>query len=274
MPVTFDPSEMDSLKSAIQSGYPSFSAFSRAIGIDHKALNDFMHGRMSPGRATQVASRVHEVVGIAVAVSPSKPVPRFDKTGVPVFHHSHRALFNQLVRDAGFKSTVKLADAIGLNIQNFSSMFSNHISGDLYRRLHAAVLEAAGIDLTELASCQQVEEVAPGPLDDLHAARWITDAELAAGRALATAANGLDYPGRDPLPCFSRTWSPGLQAAWRALQVADAETDRCRPRLPTASLVAWTVCVFREPLDLRDPCGRDALTSLRLGLQHLEGVPS
>ncbi len=197
---------------------------------------------------------------------------RRDKTGVPVFRHEHRRIFNKMVRDSGFRSVQKLADATGFNIQNFCSLFANHISSHLYHPLRSAVLEATGIDLDALAiSANQPADIAPGPLEDMHDAGLITDAELAAGHRLAAAANGRDYSGRDPLSSLVRTWPKDLQAMWQALQSADAETDRCRPRLPTASLVSWNVSVLHEPIDLREPTGRDALTSLRIALQTLEG---
>lgn len=269
MPIAIAQPEIDRLKAAIAASFPSQAQFADKIGLCPRQWADFVRGRISPKSAKRVATSIREKLGIDVEFMPVIQA-RWDKTGVPEFRHEHRHVFNELVREAGFRSTVKLAEAIGFNNQNFNSAFSNHISGDLYHRLHASVLEATGIDLNELAESTVAETAAPGPLNDLHRAGYIASAELAAGQRLVTAANGQDYPGRAPLPGLVRIWSQDLQAMWRALMIADAETDRCRPRLPTASLVAWNVAVGREALDLRDPHSRDALTSLRIALQHLE----
>lgn len=270
MPIAVAQSEIDRFKAAVSaSAFGSQAKLAAEMGLSPDKITDFIRGRVAPKTAKRLNSMLSERLGVTIEFTPIVQA-RWCKDGVPTFRPEHRHVFNKMVREAGFPGVKQLAEAVGLKSTNFWSMFVNAISSELYHRLQAAVLTATGIDLTELATTASAAEIAPGPIDDLHKAGWITAAEHAAGHRLATAADRADYPGREPLPCFVRSWSQDLQAMWRALMVADAETDRCRPRLPTASLVAWTVCIFREPLDLRDPCGRDALTALRIALQHME----
>lgn len=276
MPVTIPESDIALLKSTIKSQFRSVPGFASAAGLKDKDMSEFFRLRTSPEKSRYIAERVLQLTGLRIQIEerPRRPLPSWNKAGVPTFSNSQRPVFNQMVRDAGFSASSLLRE-LGFPPTNINSLFRNRVSADLFHRLRDAILSVTGIDLSDPALFPPPEDAppAPGPLLDLHTAGLITDAEMKAGAALAEAAGDRAYPGREPLSSLFRTWPKDLQTMWSGLMRADAETDRCRPRLPTASLVAWNVCAGREALDLKDPYSRDAITSLRLGLQHLENLP-
>lgn len=272
MPVTIPESDIALLKSTIKSRFVSVPTFARAAGLKEKDMHEFFRMRTGPDKARYISERVLQLTGLRIQVEerPRRPLPSWNKEGMPTFSNSHRPVFNQMVRDAGFSASSLLRE-LGFPPTNINSLFRNRVSADLFQRLRDAILSATGIDLADPSLFPPPEDdlPAPGPLLDMHKAGLITDAEMKAGAALAEAAGDRSYPGREPLSSLFRTWPKNLQTMWSGLVRADAETDRCRPRLPTASLVAWNVCVGRERIDLNDPYSRDALTSLRLALQHI-----
>lgn len=266
--------EANRIREELVSRFSSLNGFERAAGLPMNAVYHLLKGEISPKRrdGVLVALRDHAGMEVDGMAAPETAAPIHLRSSQLDLTASDCERLQEMIRASGYSSIRSFSLAVGLGQLDIHMLLRNKLSPERFQKVREAVHQSLGVDILDKSRYFVPDLPTVDPLDQLFRDGHISPRERGAGMLVRQAAGGAEYPGRFPDPWLQRLWPPEMRTVWDALSIADAETDACRPRLPTASLVCWNVAVGFERLDLDLRISRFAqvaLTSLRVALYQI-----